>query len=203
MPPDERRAAIIEATVPLLFEHGNRVTVRLIAEAAGVAEGTIFTVFRDKDALMDAVMARVLDPEEALRELRSLDPDAPLRARCVAMVRVVAHRLHRVFLLIAALGLTGPPEDGEAAERRRRINDDYMAVMTAVIEPDAHQLTVPPAELAHLLRLLTFSGTHPVISDGRPLAAEQIVDAVLDGVRRRNPAPDPHHHHELSTTGGN
>jgi hypothetical protein len=126
----------------------------------------------------------------------------------VAMVRIVAHHLHRAFLLIAALGLTSPPEHGATAERRRRVNADFMAAMTAVIEPDADQLTVAPAELAHLLRLLTFSGTHPLISDGRPLAAEQIVDAVLDGARRRDgatrPAPEPRtDHHELSATGGN
>jgi hypothetical protein len=34
----------------------------------------------------------------------------------------------------------------------------------------------------HMVRLLTFSGTHPHISDGNPLSAEEIVDTVLNGV---------------------
>ncbi|SHJ97792.1 transcriptional regulator, TetR family [Pseudonocardia thermophila] len=189
LPPEERRAAIIDATVPLLFEHGHRVTVRLIAEAAGVAEGTIFTVFRDKDALLEAAVAKAFDPTAALRELAAIDRSTPLRERLVAMVDVVARHLHRAFLLISALGLTGPPTEGPAAERRRRTDEAFLAAMTAVVAPDADALTVPPAELAHLLRLLTFSGTHPVISQGRPLSAEQIVDALLDGVRRRDDGP--------------
>jgi hypothetical protein len=35
-----------------------------------------------------------------------------------------------------------------------------------------------------MLRLLTFSGSHPHISDQRMLTAEQIVDVVLHGTLR-------------------
>ena len=49
------------------------------------------------------------------------------------------------------------------------------------VEPDADRLRCTPAELVHLLRLLTFSGTHPHLSDGRLLTPEQIVALVLDG----------------------
>ena len=49
--PDDRRAALIEATLPLLREHGTAVSTRQIADAAGVAEGTIFRVFPDKNSL--------------------------------------------------------------------------------------------------------------------------------------------------------
>jgi len=54
LPPDERRSMIVAATLPLLLEHGDRVTTKQIAEAAGIAEGTIFRVFADKDALIAA-----------------------------------------------------------------------------------------------------------------------------------------------------
>ncbi|HBX79727.1 MAG TPA: TetR/AcrR family transcriptional regulator, partial [Propionibacteriaceae bacterium] len=43
--PDDRRRALIAATRPLLAEFGPDVSTRRIAEAAGVAEGTIFRVF--------------------------------------------------------------------------------------------------------------------------------------------------------------
>ena len=42
--PEERRAALIAATIPLLHEHGLEVSTKQIAHAAGVAEGTIFGV---------------------------------------------------------------------------------------------------------------------------------------------------------------
>src|SRR5690606_24835873 len=40
--PEERREAILDAVLPLLRERGREVTSRELAEAAGVAEGTIF-----------------------------------------------------------------------------------------------------------------------------------------------------------------
>src|SRR6185437_10931544 len=39
---EERRAAIIAATLPLLLERGTNISTRQIAETAGIAEGTIF-----------------------------------------------------------------------------------------------------------------------------------------------------------------
>src|SRR3954449_4932785 len=62
LPPDERRSMIVAATLPLLLEHGDRVTSRQIAEAAGVAEGTIFRAFADKDEIIAAVVEAALDP---------------------------------------------------------------------------------------------------------------------------------------------
>ena len=62
MSPDDRRRAIVEAVIPLLAEHGSTVTTRQMAEAAGVAEGTIFNVFPDKCALMYEAVKVTMDP---------------------------------------------------------------------------------------------------------------------------------------------
>ncbi|HEV7760274.1 MAG TPA: helix-turn-helix domain-containing protein, partial [Acidimicrobiales bacterium] len=67
MPPDERRAAIACAALPLLLERGLAVTTRQIAEAAGVAEGTIFGVFPDKASLILAALGTAFDQEMVLR----------------------------------------------------------------------------------------------------------------------------------------
>mgnify|MGYP002138799000 CR=1 FL=1 len=57
MPPEQRRAAIIEATIPLLQEQGTGLTTKQVAEAAGVAEGTIFRVFDSLQDLIEAMLA--------------------------------------------------------------------------------------------------------------------------------------------------
>lgn len=189
--PEARRRALIDATLPLVLRDGAAVSTRQIAAAAGVAEGTIFRVFPDKDALIQAVTAAALDPAPTLRELADVDRALPLRERLVAGVGVLQRRLVGVFGLLDALGVHGPPPghlhrpcDGPPAA----MHDALRAAIADLVGPDAHRLHVPADELAHVLRLLVFSGTHPRICDGRPLAAERIVEIALDGLASRNPA---------------
>lgn len=182
--PDARRAALVEATLPLVLRHGAAVSTRQIATAAGVAEGTIFSVFPHKEALMRAVTAAALDPGATLRELAAVDRSLPLRARLVAAVEILQGRLTGVFGLLDALGMHRPPDDGERCghPEHSSMNDAFRAALADLVGPDAASLRVPPEELAHVLRLLVFSGTHPRICDGSPLGAEQIVTTLLDGL---------------------
>ena len=65
------------------------------------------------------------------------------------------------------------PSPRQRAAPRRRVR---------LLEPDAARFRCPVPEAARLLRLLTFSGTHPLITDGQLLTAEEIVTVLLDGV---------------------
>src|ERR1700726_1404324 len=78
LPPDERRSMIIAATLPLLVEHGEMVTTHDIAEAAGIAEGTIFRVFANKDLLIEAVIDHALDVSSVERAIAAIDASLPL-----------------------------------------------------------------------------------------------------------------------------
>jgi AcrR family transcriptional regulator len=183
LPPDERRQALIEATLPLLYQHGRNVTTRLIAEAAGVAEGTIFRAFSTKDELIDAAIAHAFKPGAFLDTLDEIEATLPLRDRLVAVTRVMQQRFLASFGLIRALGLSGPPAHVKAdIEGRRAWRAQASAAIAEFIEPDAARLRVEPLELVRILWLLTFSGSHADITDGNLMSAEEIVDTLLYGL---------------------
>lgn len=195
LPPDERRATLIEATVSLIGEHGTKVTTRQIAEAAGVAEGTIFRVFNDKDELVTAAVGAVLDPRPMIAEIEAIDLTLPLRDRMVRLTMVLQRRLISVFGLMHAMGVKGPPEElREHRETMRPANDLLYCAAARVLAPDGHRFRYSVHEVTRILRLITFSGSHPLISDGNQLTAEQIVSVVLDGMLDHNDErrlPDP------------
>jgi AcrR family transcriptional regulator len=198
LPADERRAAILAAARPLVLEHGRAVTTRQIAEAAGVAEGTIFRVFATKDDLFDAVIDEEFDPGPFLEAVRRIDVDQPLEERLVEAVSLLQRRFVGIFRLMTALGVRRPPDRLGTPDLRRRIGKEGLV---RLVEPDAERFRVAPDEVVQLIRLLTFSGSHPHISEKRMLTAEQIVDVVLHGtVRDDHATPDEPDHPAPETT---
>jgi len=186
LPPDARRASIIAATLPLLRRHGTAVTTAQIAMAAGIAEGTLFRVFADKESLISAAICTAFDPAPTERELATIDLGLPLRERLIAAVEILQRRVEAVWQLMAILGMTAPPGDKNlmSAKPPSRI-DRSLAMVTAMFEPDASALRCDPEQAARLLKMMTFAGTHPRISDGYVLTAGEIVAVVLDGIRVR------------------
>jgi AcrR family transcriptional regulator len=182
--PEERREVLVEATLPLLYAHGRRVTTRQIAEAAGVAEGTIFRVFDSKDELVDLALVRAFRPGQILDRLDDVDPAWPLEQRLVKIVSILQQRLLAVFGLMRATGMVAPPARDHPDQEVWR--DRVTARMLELVEPDAALLSVPPGRLLHLLRMLTFSASHADVAEGDLLSPEEIVDVVLHGVGRKD-----------------
>jgi AcrR family transcriptional regulator len=177
--PGDRRDAIIAATRPLLYEHGRDTTTKLIAEAAGIAEGTIFRSFPTKEELFDAVLEREFDPEAFLALVAEIDPALPLRDRLVAYTALLQRRFLGIFRLMAAMGMPKPPAKFQDEQVRRRLHDHGLV---AVIAVDAEHLTLPVERVVELVRGLTFAASHPHLTDQRPLTPEEIVDVLLHGV---------------------
>lgn len=187
MSPDDRRAAIVEAALPLIVQHGADVTTRQIAAAAGIAEGTIFRVFPDKAGVINAVLGKVFDPTETVRALDAVDRDQPLSDLVSAVVDILRERLETVWKVMGALRMFAPPTDGSTGYRPPRPpaeeGDRTLEAAERVLDAVADQLRVSPARAAQLLRLWVFSGGHPRITHENPLTTADIVSTLLDGIR--------------------
>jgi len=109
MSPEQRRDMIVRAALPLVAEFGTAVTTQQVARAAGIGEATIFRVFADKDALLDACIAEALDSTNVLSELGSIPLDQPLAHRLVEAVDALRGYLGRMGSVIGALHATGRP----------------------------------------------------------------------------------------------
>jgi AcrR family transcriptional regulator len=180
LPRSERRTAIVEATLPLLLTHGAGVTTRQIAEAAGVAEGTIFRAFTDKDELIRAVADRVFDPTPTQVAVQAIDLDLPLEERLATAVEILQRRVTVIWQFMTAAGLTKPPERDHAA---RGADAPEMQALARIFEPDRDRLRRSPDQSAQVLRSLTFACSHPAFTTEQPLPPEEIVSLLLDGIR--------------------
>ncbi len=189
MSPDQRRAAIIDATLPLLRQHGFDVSTRQIAEAAGIAEGTIFRVFDDKESLLRQVVEAAVDPGETERRLAAVGTDLPLADRLLVVAEILHERLTSVFQLMAAIGFRRPPgDDGRQVTPRHA---GITAIVEDLLEPDRDRLRFPPSEVARRLRILSFAGFHPLINDHEPMTPAEVVDLLLHGVSLEAGDPSP------------
>jgi AcrR family transcriptional regulator len=201
---EQRRAAIVGSTLALIRQHGAQVTTRQIAEAAGVAEGTIFRVFPNKDALICAATEAAFDPGPVVQQIRSVPADQPLEQRLLQAATLLQERLRSVIELVTILRLGAPPGEGSghgpAHGRQGRAHGtsehprhapDHAQIVEAIadlVRPDRDQLTCEPEQVARLMRLVCFAGSHPRIADGVPLTPQEVVGLLLDGVRA-HPAP--------------
>jgi AcrR family transcriptional regulator len=194
--PDDRRAMLVATTLELVLDSGADVSTRQIAEAAGVAEGTIFRVFDTKEELLRAAWASAFDPATLVAELAEVDRGAALADRLVLAVEALQAHVRRVIRVLYALrsarepGLRPERPGGPSGHRHSEDADAILAALVAVIEPDADQLRYEPKEAARRLHMLTFAGTHPMITHGQQaLAAPEIVSLLLDGIRAPGPVP--------------
>ena len=179
LPPDERRSMIVAATLPLLLEHGDRVTSRQIAEAAGIAEGTVFRAFADKDELIVAVLEAAIDPQPLEQALAAIPPDLPFETTLEAAVVVMQQRVIDVWRVMSSVGT-------RFHEITRRPMADSDALVR-IFESHRAEINVEPRVAARLLRALTLSTTHPMLADA-PRSPDELVQLFLHGVAGKEPA---------------
>jgi AcrR family transcriptional regulator len=195
MAPEDRRQAIIDATLPLLLERGTEMSTREIAQAAGIAEGTIFRAFETKQDLIHATIHTALMPDAAIAHLTALPEDQDLTQRVAAVIQLLRDEIHRTRSLFAHFARPAeqpsvvvparPPFGGirppfNPHETKSRLN----AAVAAALQPYSGELAVPTAFAANLLSALAFASSFTLTEDEAPISSEELSDVVLHGIAK-------------------
>jgi AcrR family transcriptional regulator len=175
--PDDRRAAILDAAVPLFIASGSGVTTRQIADAAGIAEGTIFRVFDGKDAIVDAVVARFMDPAPTLERLAAIDESLDLEGTIAAMVEILGERIKGVMGIMQAVGMRKPPAHPPRAE-----GDEANSVALEVLGRHKHELGVPPEAAIAIIRAAVFGSSIVPFAGAHPLDPGDLAHIIVYGI---------------------
>jgi len=169
MSPEDRRQAIIDATTDLVLKHGPDATTRQIADACGIAEGTLFRVFESKDEILAAVVEHLLDPQHLIAEIEALRPTEHAADAVRALASLISLSSSRIRSVMMALHTAQTD-----AERRRthgprdksKFMEDQAAIAGAVagvLALHADELRVDPETAAAFLRTTVFANSLPVI----------------------------------------
>lgn len=202
LPPADRRDAIVAAAIPLLRERGASVTTRELADAACVAEGTLFRVFPDKSALVRAAIEQALDPAPVIDALGSVEVDLPLRIKLGKLVAILlAHVGDAAVLLAVSHELpdgAGPGHPGHVrahghghAGHAHHPVEMVVRAVTRVLHPHAAELRREPVVCARILVGLVLSVSRPLTAPtAPPLTPHDLVALFLDGALARPETPE-------------
>jgi AcrR family transcriptional regulator len=151
------------------------LTVQEVARRAGLAAGTLYTRFANKDALLRAFTAAFFD--RARRTADALLDDARWRAMSprqlvAAIVRtlVKSYRAKRSLLCALHLYVRTHPDTDFRAEAAA-FNNDFVHRLTRLLLPHRGAMTHPAPDRAVLLGLLVVDAAAKetiLFGDGRP-----------------------------------
>ncbi|MFE3449492.1 TetR/AcrR family transcriptional regulator [Nonomuraea sp. NPDC059194] len=187
MSPEQRRAMIIAAALPLVAESGTAVTTSQIARAAGIGEATVFRVFTDKEELLDACMAEALRPDHAVAQIAAVPIDQPLADRLTEAAEALDAHLDRIGAVAGALMASGHRRRDPTAGRpdgRQRSMELVTAATAELFAPEAASLRAPADQIAAAFLALLSARART----GGDLSTRDLVQIFLYGALRGEPS---------------
>lgn len=186
---EARREAILRAVIPLLIEHGANVTTAQMAEAAGIAEGTIFRAFPEKTILLHEAVRTSLDPSDALERIAAIDRTLPLDGQLRQISEILVERSDRVHALVGALRSFPPtdPKHGEGAHRAAmEANSHILRSVTRLLQDHSDRLRIEPDRAAVAFRGLLHAVNFPLTDPSERMTIDEVIEVVLRGVSRES-----------------
>ena len=115
-PDEEKRRRILQVSFEAFGEQGyKRTTIKTIADRAGVAPGSIYTYFHDKDALFMAAISEIWDRFSAAAQFAAENQQISFRNRADALFKVAEDLVRRSHTLLT--GIFAVPERRDLLRR--------------------------------------------------------------------------------------
>lgn len=180
MSPDARRAMIAQQAVPLFLEHGAGLTTRQLAEHLGIAEGTIFRAFGDKDSLVKAAVQTFFEQGRERMAEGIVDPSLPLEEKVAVVVSGARTWMRSMFRMLSLVDRSEVP-----ALMSNRRDDAYLAAIATAFAPDADELRIPSERLGSVMRIANIAATAARFDEHAALSDDELVDFILYGIAGR------------------
>ncbi|UYP20107.1 TetR/AcrR family transcriptional regulator [Rhodococcus sp. Z13] len=205
LPADERRTQLVDAALELAEDGGvGAVTVRAVAEKAGVSLGVVHYCFESKEALVVAMAHTVVDQLlEAMQAAFDVPADGThlqgierLRAMLLSALRAMwsavdsTRGLQILTYEITTYSLRhragGPATSGDiAAQQYRRMDEQAVAFLDACAERSGVCWTLPTEAVARLALALLDGFVLRWLVDRNADAGEAELDTIADVIASR------------------
>ncbi|MBN1550866.1 TetR/AcrR family transcriptional regulator [bacterium] len=177
-----KKQTIVQAVIRVLTEHGfERITMDRVAAEAGIAKGTLYLYFKDKDELLAAVLEFSLEPlVRKLDELIQSDLPPDRKIEYIAQRYLKYFEENRDFYRILLLERVRRSYHCHVAENIRY--KDYLEAVAGIIQEGIAKNLFKPLDAVKVAAMLIEScvallyhrmfwpGTTPVEEDARMLA---------------------------------
>jgi len=172
---------ICEAASGIIVEYGiEKITMDKVAEAAGVAKGTIYNYFKDKNQLLVTIGDTVFDPVfKRITELADLDSKALFKLEQIARIMLEAFSRHeKLFILLHEARISGILGNKKPIEKR----NELISIVKKIIESgikDGQLRASNPLIVAEVFLGMVMSINISKITTGTERPVQEDLDTVM------------------------